>query len=729
MPVNPINHAQNDGSYAYRKKAKQFLKKLSLDEKIGQMTLAPIASVIKKNENNDIAIPLEIDSKEALSDSLCSGFLYEHMPTVSQEDCKAILQKIKSCRSKSPDKIPFIFSLDLVDGTPYFKDLKRFPKQIGLAATWNPKLVKKVGETEAADIKSMGFQWIFSPALDLGRNPLWPRHWESFGEDVLLSIKLGNAILDGYQQHGQNQKDTVAACIKNFIGYNSTQKGINHKSTLMPEYFVREYYLPPFKAAIENGAASMMVSAAEINGIPLLADVHYLSEVIRKELGFKDVLLTNWKDIQCLHDVHRICNSYEEAIKLAINAGVDMVITTEDDDFTEAIKALVKQKAISINRVDEAVERILTLKFKLGLFDQAHTEVEHPLEIDTETVALDAARESITLLNNKRKVLPLPTDAKILVTGPTSSSIAALNGEVNTNLETALNNGNDIAGALAKFIPKGQLLFSPGCSFNEITHLNETLQLALESDYIIACMGESPFQENEGNIYNLAISSAQRKFVKALAGTGRPVILVMVTGRPRLITELVPMVSAVLYSYFPGDEGGLALAEILFGKVNPSGKLPFTYPRHPNNILPYDHKYGEKIKHFQDAKQVTPLFEFGHGLSYTKFQYDDLKLSAEQIKLGESIEISVMVTNSGKRAGKEVVQVFISDEVASMSPPVKKLRAFKKRALEPGQSYLAHFEIHTDDLTFVNRKNEWVTEPGFFKVSVGGLETRFEVVE
>ncbi len=729
MPINRINHAQNDGTHAYRKKAKQLLKKLSLDEKIGQMTLAPITSILKINEDNEVKTPLEISSEEALSDSLYSGFLYEHMPKISQDDCKAMLEKIKRCRSKSPEKIPFIFGLDLVDGTPYFTDLNRFPKQIGLAATWNPKLAKKVGITEAADIRQMGFQWIFSPSLDLGRNPLWPRHWESFGEDVHLSIKLGNALLDGYQQNGSNQNDTIAACIKNFIGYNSTQKGINHKSTLMPEYFVREYYLPPFKAAIENGAASMMVSAAEINGIPLLADVHYLSEVIRKELGFKDVLITNWKDIYCLHEVHRICNSYEEAIQLTINAGVDIVIDSENNNFNEVITKLVKEKAISINRIDEAVERILTLKFKLGLFEQDNTDPEGISKLDSEGVALDAARESITLLNNKRKVLPLPTDAKVLVTGPTASSVEALNGEVYKKLKTVLEDENGIAGALSKFIPKERLLFSPGCSFNKITHLNESIELALEADYIIACMGESPFQENEGNIYNLAISNAQRKFVKALAGTGKPVILVMVTGRPRLITELVPMVSAVLYSYFPGDEGGKALAEILFGEVNPSGKLPFTYPRHPNNILPYDHKYGEKIMHYQDAKQVTPLFEFGHGLSYTKFQYDDLKLSTEQIKLGESVEVSVMVTNSGKRAGKEVVQVYISDEVASMSPPVKKLRACKKLTLDPGQSYLAYFEIHTDDLAFVNRNNEWITEPGLFKVSVGGLETKFEVIE
>lgn len=728
MPVNPINHAQNNGNLAFRKKAKQLLKQLSLEEKIGQMTLTPITSVLKKGEGDELQIPLEISSEEALIQSLGSGFIYENMPKILQHECVQLLDKIKKLRQENNEKIPFVFSLDFVNGTPYFDDLKRFPKQIGLAATWSPKLVKKVGEASANDIKNMGFQWIFSPSLDLGRNPLWPRHWESFGEDVHLANKLGNALLDGYQAKDDDKAKTLAACIKNFIGFNSSQKRINHKSTLLPEYFIKEYYLQPFKAAIENGAASMMVSAAELNGIPLLADVHYLSEIIRGELGFNDVLITNWRDIQCLNDVHRICNSPQEAVKMAINAGIDMVISNGEDDFKGLITSLVTNKEISINRIDEAVIRVLTLKFKLGLFTE-QTQEKEKQSIDQDSIVLSAARESITLLNNKRKVLPLPKNAKVLVTGPTSNSIEVLNGEMDEGKSVSVKGKeSSIVGAFSQLLPKEQVLFSPGCSFTEITHLNESLQLASEADYIVACMGESPFQENEGNLYNLAISSAQRKFVKALAGTGKPVILVMVTGRPRLITELVSMVSGVIYMYFPGDNGAQALAEIILGEVNPSGKLPFTYPRHPNNILPYDHKQSQKIKHYQNPKSVIPLFEFGHGLSYTKFEYDDLKVNKQQLEKGESVEVSVMVTNVGKQPGKEVVQLYISDEVASMSPPVKKLRGFKKLSLNPGQSYLAHFEINTKDLAFVNRNNEWVTEPGRFKVRVAKLETEFEVL-
>ncbi|MEM1137762.1 MAG: glycoside hydrolase family 3 N-terminal domain-containing protein [Bacteroidota bacterium] len=737
MPEKAINHASNEEREALHMQASRLLQTMSLEEKVGQMTQLTITSLIATDKNGQPERPLRLKNEKAFTQYQIGSVLNVPDKDVKPEEWRNLLQQMQTAVEKTDKKIPILYGIDSVHGANYIYGATLFPQQLALAATWNKKLAEQQGKITAYETRAAGIPWTFSPVLDVARNPLWPRIWESFGEDALLSTEMGKAILKGYQQDYLSHPESVAACLKHFVGYGHPLSGKDRTPAWIPERFLREYFIPPFAEAIKAGAASIMINSSEINGIPVHADHYLLTEVLRNELGFEGVLVTDWQDIVYLHTTHRTTHNKKESIKAAINAGVDMSMVPFDFSFIEDLVELVNEGEVSLERIDEAVLRILILKLKLGLFDNPLPENNGYSDFastQNTLAALDTARESITLLNNKRKILPLSEEAKVLVTGPTAASIHALNGgwthtwqgdDESISTPDKLN----ILEALEAKVGKANILYAKGASYTKTENIDEALLKAKEADYILACIGESPYTENPGNINDLNLEKAQIDFVKTLSKTGKPVILVIVAGRPRIINQLVPLVSAAIMAYLPGNEGGRALAEILYGEVNPSGKLPFTYPKFSNCLVPYDHKTSDEGHLDYDFEEFQPQFTFGHGLSYTKFEYYDLVISNEKIKLDELLEISVMVTNVGKRPGKEVVQIYIQDEVASITPPVKRLRAFKKLYLEPGQSYMAHFELKTSDLAFVGRDNLWVTEPGTFKVMVGGLEARFEIIE
>ncbi|UZR94892.1 glycoside hydrolase family 3 N-terminal domain-containing protein [Chondrinema litorale] len=735
MPEKAINHAINEDRDALVTKASRLIKKMSLEEKVGQMTQITITSLIETDDDGNIQRPLKLKDEEAFLNKYIGSVLNVPDKNVKPEEWRSLLQQIHDATSKTRNNIPVIYGIDSLHGANFIYGATLFPQQIGLAATWNKKLAEKQASITALETRAAGIPWNFSPVLDVARNPLWPRIWETFGEDVHLTTELGKALMKGYQKDTLASAESIATCLKHFIGYGNSISGKDRSPAWIPERFLREYFLPPFESAIKAGAPSIMINSSEINGIPVHADKYLLTDLLRQELGFNGVLLSDWQDITYLHTTHRITKDNRGSVKVAVNAGVDMCMAPFEYSFTEDLISLVEDGEVNEERIDEAVTRILVLKYKLGLFDNPMPEskvYESFGSKESADVALETARESITLLNNKRKTLPLPKDAKILITGPAANSLNALNGGwthtwqgKDESVSTA--GKQTVAEALIEKGYDGCVTFVKGCSFKKEESFDEALQKAEEVDYIVVCVGEEPYAEHFGNIHDLKLDRAQNEYVHALSKTGKPVILVVVSGRPRRIHYLVPHVSAVLMAYLPGDEGGKAIAEILFGDANPCGKLPFTYPKYANNLLTYEHKTSDEGHLDSVAEEFQPQFEFGHGLSYTRFEYFDLSLNAEKIALGETIEVSVMVTNVGKRTGKEVVQLYVRDEVASITPPVKKLKAFKKLLLEPGQSYMAVFELHTDDLAFVGRDNKWITEPGTFKVMVGGQEASFEV--
>ena len=617
-----------------------------------------------------------------------------------------------------------------------------------MAATWNPELMKQATEIAAMETRAAGIPWSFSPVLDIGRQPLWPRFYETFGEDPYLAKVMGAAFVRGLEGTDVSAPDHVAASLKHYMGYSFPLSGRDRTPALIPENYLREYFLPTFDAAVKAGAHTVMVNSADINGVPGHVNHHILSDILRDELGFKGFVVSDWEDIKKLVTVWHVAANEKEATRMAVMAGIDMSMVPLDYSFADHLIALAKEGAVPQSRIDEAVRRILKVKFELGLFENAMPNSALKSKVglaESRQAALQAAQESMTLLKNAGDLLPLGKDRKILVTGPTADSLLSLNNgwtyvwqgseeSLYPKDRPTIRRGIEAKAGAANvtYVPGTKIARREGSPSNGTptnieseVNIPAAVQAAASADVVVLCLGEGSYTETPGNIPDLSLGEPQRKLAAAIEATGKPVVLVLVEGRPRIVNGIADNARAVLMAYNPGNEGGQAVADVLFSDFNPCGKLPFTYPRFANGLMTYDHRAFE-TESFDNAG-IIPQFEFGEGLSYTTFSYKDLRLDRKTIGAGDQLSVSVTVTNSGRRAGKEIVQLYLSDLVASLSPPGKRIKRFAKVYLEAGQSRTLTFRLRPDDLSFIGTNNKPVIEPGDFEVTIGGLKERFEV--
>lgn len=629
--------------------------------------------------------------------------------------------------------IPILYGIDAVHGANYTAGSVMTPQQINLAATFDPTLAQLAGELTAYEMKACAIPWNYSPVLDVARHPMWGRIFESFGEDTYLTTEMGKAMIEGMQGENFDDYNKVITCPKHFIGYGASYNGKDRSPVILPERYIRQILLPPFEAAIEKGLLTLMVSSNALNGVPSHIDYNLITTILKKELGFKGFVISDWNDIDNLHLVHKVAMDERDAVRQSVLAGVDMCMEPYDESFAVHLIDLVKSGEVPISRIDDAVRRILYVKYKSGIFTdplfEKHT-YEKFASAESDSVNHMIAGESITLLKNKDNILPLTKGMKFLVTGVAANSINYLNGGWSRTWSGQDTNYNDteklsILQGLQQKAGKENVFYAMGTDYTDAYNIAEAVLMAKKADIIIACVGEKPATEKPSDIDEIDLPKVQQELVKELANSGKPVVLVMVQGRPRIIREIEPLVQAVVMGYLPGNEGGKAIADVLFGNINPSGKLPYTYPRYSGSLWTYDHLLSDERDVNFGLDGFKPQYEFGFGLSYTSFEYSDIQLSSDSASMDKTIEISFELKNTGTIAGKEVVMLFISDEVASISPPVKQLRRFIKLELKPGEEKKVKFRITADDLEFVDRNNKWVTEPGYFKISVGDKTDRF----
>ena len=712
---------------------------MTLAAKVGQMTQITL-DVILEGEMYQAKIPHKLDEKQLNSAIVKYGIgsvLNTPGIPLSRPQWISLITRIQEVAIKETDwGIPILYGIDAVHGVNYTVDATLFPQQINMAASWNPELVKAAASITAYEAKACGIPWNFSPVLDVARNPLWPRLWESFGEDVHLSKEMGLAMVSGLQVTNLSNPYTVSACLKHFIGYGMPLNGKDRTPAWIPEHYLREYFLPPFEAAIQAGAASIMINSGEINGIPVHADKRILTDLLRHELGFEGLVVTDWEDIKYLHTRHRVASSHKEAVRMAIDAGIDMSMVPDDFSFSDLLVELVEEGTITESRIDQSVERILTLKHKLGLFENPTLLPSADYQLfgsnQHANFALQLAQESITLLKNNQQSLPLSKDSKVLVTGFAASSMKYLNGGwtgtwQGDRADEFIKDKSTVLTAIKNKIGASQVTYIEGCTFDKLSSLEEVVAAAKDADHILLCLGENTYTEFHGNIDDLSLPKAQIEFAQRLIDCGKPITLILLQGRPRIITEIASSIDSILYAYLPGNEGGKAIADIVFGDHNPSGKLPITYPKYVNGLVTYDYKNSEASSIQGSKICYDPLFEFGTGLSYTTFEYSNLKLNKQKIQQDEILDLSVRVKNTGSRKGKEVVQLYLRDEYASITPSVRRLKRFKKVSLNPQEETELFFQLSKSDFSFVGLDNQWICEAGTFVVMIGGLSAGFEI--
>lgn len=731
----------------HTQRIEELLKRMTLEEKVGQMTQLTIGMIVSGRDQDIKVDPAKLE--KAIVKYGVGSILNVSDQALTLDTWHQIIGQIQDVATKKTRLgIPVIYGIDSIHGANYVQGATLFPQEIGMAATWNPELMKRASEITAIETRAAGIPWSFSPVLDLGRNPLWPRFWETFGEDPYLAKVMGVAFVRGLEGADVSSQDQVASSLKHYMGYSFPLTGRDRTPAWIPENYLREYFLPPFEAAVKAGARTIMINSGEINGVPVHVNRQILTDILRSELGFKGFVVSDWEDIKKLVTIWRIAATEKEATRLAVMAGIDMSMVPLDYSFADHLIALVKEGEVPQSRIDEAVRRILRVKFELGLFEKpvpaAALKSKFALA-ESRQVSLQAARESMTLLKNANNILPLAKTTKVLVTGPTADSLLSLNNGwtyVWQGSEESLypKDRHTIRRAIEEKIGATNVTYVPGTKITRAanTPSNSTptdkeeevdiaaaVRAAQNVDVIVLSLGEGTYCETPGNITDLTLGEPQIKLAEALKATGKPIVLVLVEGRPRIINRIADSASAILMAYNPSNEGGTAVADVLFGDVNPSGKLPFTYPRTPNGLINYDHKPFETEDTAFGNMAFKPQFQFGEGLSYTTFAYSNLRLGKQTISANEELAVSVTVTNSGRRAGQEVVLLYVSDMVASISPPNKRLRRFAKISLDPGQSRTLTFKLRRDDLSFIGADNKSVVEPGEFDVKIGGLTQRF----
>lgn len=720
-------------------KVSELLAKMTLEEKVGQMTQITVTIF------EDTKKPGYFDAaklKQGIQEYHIGSILNVPNPGApTLQRWQETMTAITNEANKSRLKIPILYGIDAIHGASYTAGATLFPQQIGLAATFNTDLVKRGAEISAYETRASSIPWVFSPDLDFPRNPAWSRMWESFGEDAYLSSRMAVALVDGFEGSNVGSKYSVAACMKHYIGYGSTTTGKDRTPSIIPERTLRQYDLTIYQAAIKAGAKSVMVSSGEINGTPVHASKHLITDILKNELGFDGVVVTDWKDIIYLNTRHKVAETKRDAVRIAVMAGIDMSMVPEEFTFYTDLVDLVKKGEVPMSRIDDAVTRILRMKFELNLFQNTVANLkDYPKFGSAEHIqeAYKTAAESITLLKNKEAVLPLNKSEKILVTGATANSMKNLNGGWSytwqgENADTYAAEKLTILEAFQAKLGKENVLYTPGADIEkeDDTEIQKAVELAKSASKIVLCLGEKNYTETPGDISNIFMSKSQVKLALALAQLNKPVILVLNEGRPRLISDFEDKMSAVVQCYLPGNEGARALVDILYGEVNPSGRLPYNYPRYPNSLEKYNRKYTESLadeEQNNDAKyekSYSPQFEFGSGLSYTTFNYSNLKIDKTEINNTDEVNVTVDVTNAGKRAGKEAVLLYLSDNFASITPEVKALKRFDKISLEPNETKTVKFTLNQKDLQFVNEDLKWISEKGTFTVQIANLKKDF----
>ncbi len=716
-------------------RVESLLTSMSIEEKVGQMTQLAIDLVLKGeiyNPDNPASIDEEKLNKAILTYGVGSLLNTPSGQYITPEDWQILISTIQDKAMESRHKIPVLFGLDHIHGVSYIRNGTLFPQPLAMASTWNTDLVAEMSEVTAYESRAAGVPWSFSPAMDIGRNPVWPRLWESFGEDVLMNTEMGKAMVVGFQGDDMSDPYHIAACLKHFTGYGMPLSGKDRTPAWIPDRYLREYFLPQYQASIDAGALTIMVNSGEINGIPTHADKRLLTDILRGEMGFEGLLVSDWQDIHYLYDRHHVATSLKDAVRLAIEAGLDMSMTPTTYDFADLLVELVKEGTISEERIDLSVRRILHVKERLGLFDSTHRPFsDFPAfgDAQNKNLNLQAAKESIILAKNNDNILPIPTTAKLLVTGPTANTMQTLMGGWSTTWQ-----GDQVDNHLSQFNTISEAITGKFGKVNvtvmeEMDNTPMLMTSARETDYIIYCLGETSYTEDQGNINDLSLPAAELQNVQQLASSGKPIILIVTEGRPRIITPMESISSAVLIGFYPGTYGGDAIASILAGETNPSGRMPITYPRYSNSLMTYDHKGTEDRVVDRSGSTFDPLYRFGDGLSYSTYAYNDMSTDKTTYEKDDNIHLKLTVSNEGEMAGMETVSVFVRDVKASITPPVRRLRAFRKINLAPGTTEEITIDIPVQDLAFVGQDHEWIVEPGQFVIMVGDLSTVIEVTD
>lgn len=729
------------------KKINDLLSQMTLQEKIGQMTQINLTVIAKGPNKWTSSFPLIIDNKRAIK-AIVDYKVGSVLNTINNTAQKpktwfnTITDIQKYAIDSSRLSIPLIYGIDAIHGTTYTDGATMFPQQITIAASWNSENAYNMALVCAYETRASGIPWNFSPVLDLGIDPRFPRQFETFGEDPLMVKRFGEAMIKGYQGKDNNvsNKYNIAVCIKHFLGYHATISGKDRTPAYIPENVLREYHLPSFKTAIDAGAKTIMINSGLINGIPVHADYNILTNLLRKELGFEGVILTDWEDINKLYDRDKVAKSRKEATKMAINSGIDMSMVPYDyEEFCNNLIELVEEGEVKMSRIDDAVSKILKLKIELGLFETPVTDYREYDDFGSEKhnqLAYKAASEAITLLKNENNILPIKGKPKILITGPNGNNMRTLNGAWSYSWQGELTDRfasgyNTIYEAFVNTYGNNNVKYVPGVSYKDggtyyemiENSISKAVYEAKRSDYIILCLGETSYTEKPGDLNDLKLHDLQIKLANELSKADKPIILILNQGRPRLITDIQGLMKGIINIYLPGNLGGNALADIVSGVVNPSGKLPYTYPAYPNSLIPYYYKPSEVQNNSQGAYnyvgKVNNLYDFGYGLSYSDFSYSNFNIDKTEYSRSESIKVSIDVTNNSDIDGKETIQLYTSDLYASITPDNKRLRDFKKIKINAGMTKTIEFILPVTELSFINSSNKSVVESGVFNIKVG----------
>lgn len=719
------------------------LSEMTLEQKIGQMLQLQVDAVGTFGPDGSFTVvPSKVDS--LITNYKVGSFL--NTPghsSLSASDWNKVIPAIQASSIRLNGGLPIVYGLDEIHGTTYVNDGVLFPQGVNMAATFDPSLTEQAFAATAYLTRAADCPWTFSPTLDLGRDPRWPRMWENYGEDALVNALMGAAAVRGLQGTDPNHigPHHIAACLKHYMAYGIPFSGKDRTPAYVAPSELRDKHFAPFLEGIKNGALTVMVNSASINGTPVHASWELLTQWLKNDLQWDGMIVTDWADINNLYKREHVAADQKDAIRIAINAGIDMCMEPYKADFCSLLKELVEEGKVETSRIDDAAARVIRLKYRLGLFDTPDTYLKDYPEFKSkkyDELSLRAATRSMVLLKNDFNILPLPGEAKILVTGPTATSMRALNGGWSYSwqgniADTRAESYNTIAEALTQRFGASKVKVVPTVTFDDkgkyydekSAGLDAALKAAEECDVIVACVGENSYCETTGNLTDLHLSELQRTMVKELAATGKPIILVLCEGRPRIIADIEPLAAAVVDAMLPGNLGGDALARLLAGDDNFSGRLPFTYPREINSLVTYDYKTSEEAPRMTGAydydARVNVQWPFGYGRSYTTFKYSNLQVSHSEFTATDVITVTVDVTNTGTRDGIEAVLAYTSDHVASVIPDNKRLRAFCTVALMPGETRAVRFDIPASDLAIVNASGRWSLEEGDFTLRVGTL--------
>ena len=722
----------------------EWLKKMTLEEKIGQMCEITVDVVTDFPGSKD-----GFKLSEAMLDTVIGKYKVGsilNVPLSVAQKKEVWAAAIKQIQEKSMKEIgiPCIYGVDQIHGTTYTLDGTLFPQGVNMGATFNRSLVRRGAEISAYETKAGCIPWTYAPVVDLGRDPRWPRMWENYGEDCYVNAEMGVEAVKGFQGDDPNHigEYNVAACMKHYMGYGVPVSGKDRTPSSISRSDMREKHFAPFLAAVRAGALSVMVNSGVDNGMPFHANRELLTEWLKEDLNWDGMIVTDWADINNLCTRDHIAATKKEAVKIAINAGIDMSMVPYEVSFCDYLKELVQEGEVPMSRIDDAVARVLRLKYRLGLFENPYWDIKKYNKFGSEEfarVALQAAEESEVLLKNEGNILPLAKGTKILLAGPNANSMRCLNGGWSYSWQGHLADQcagayNTIYESLCNKYGKENIIYEPGVTYAPYKNDNwweenqpeieKSVAAASRADVIIACIGENSYCETPGNLSNLTMSENQRNLVKALAATGKPVILILNQGRPRIINDIVPLAKAVINVMLPGNYGGDALANLLAGDANFSGKMPFTYPKYINALANYDYKpcenMGQMGGNYNYDSVMDVQWNFGDGLSYTTYSYSNLKIDKTSFTADDVLTVSVDVTNTGKVAGKESVLLYSKDLVASSTPDNIRLRNFEKVALNPGETKTVTMQLKGSDLAFVGYDGKWRLEKGDFTIKCGG---------